>query len=425
MEKTEKWKKSLKQTKEKRKSQTCRVFSLKFDKDKLTQAKLAYLNLLFEEAKLVYNDILASPDIFKFDSKITQVNALDKEKNPVIKELKVIGSQMKQSVHRRIVSSIKTLSKLKKSNKKVGRLKFRSRINSITLDQFNVTYKFNDNYLRLQGNRNMRFKLIGFNQIPENAEFANANIIRKTGDFYLKVTTFVPRAKQEVFQNEIVGIDAGCSTVLTLSDGTKYNVKFPVCKRTKFLQKTLKNKKKYSHNYFKHLTKIEKSIDRNSNKKKDKINKIVFEITKKHKCICMQDENVKGWMGQHGKAVQSSSVSGIIAALRSKAHTFVEVDRFFASTQICNVCGNRQKLDLWQRVYDCPFCGSKMDRDINSAINIMLEGKKQLPMEYRDVKPVELMTSAVSNNGKLLTMNQEALLSLVAPLINQRQELEV
>ena len=70
LEKTEVWKKSLANTKEKRKSQTCKVFQLKFDKDKLTQAKLAYLTSVFTEAKLVYNHILASPDIFNFDSKI-------------------------------------------------------------------------------------------------------------------------------------------------------------------------------------------------------------------------------------------------------------------------------------------------------------------------------------------------------------------
>jgi len=48
-----------------------------------------------------------------------------------------------------------------------------------------------------------------------------------------------------------------------------------------------------------------------------------------------------------------------------------------------------------------------MDRDVNSAMNIMLESKK-LPTERREVKPVELMTSLIGNNHKLLTMKQEA-----------------
>jgi putative transposase len=275
----------------------------------------------------------------------------------------------------------------------------------------------------------MRFKLMGMHQLPAGADLANAVLVRKNKDFYLKVTTFVPKVKQEVFPNEIVGIDAGCSTALTLSDGTKYNVKFPVSKKTRKLQRKLKNKPSHkkkarkSNNCWKLYEKIQKSKDKTLAQKKDKINKIVSEITKKHKCICIQDENVKGWTSQHGKAVQGSSIGGIMDALRSKAHTLVEIDRFFPSTQICSKCDYKQKLDLWQRTYDCPACGASMDRDVNSAINMENEGIKILA-ERKDFKPVELLTSAISNNGKSMTMKQEALLSIEILLANQRQRPE-
>lgn len=427
-EKTANWIKSLNKTREKRKTQTCKVFSLKFDKDKLTQSKLNYLALLFREAKLVYNHILALPDIFKFDPKITKVNVLDKNKNKIVVELKVIGSQMKQAIHRRIVSSVKILSKLKKSKKKVGRLKFKSSVNSIILDQFGITYRLNENYLSLQGNRKQRFKLLGLEQIPENAEITCANLVRKSGDFYLKVTTFIKKKEQENFPVDIIGIDAGCSYTLTLSDGNKYDVKFPVSKRTKFLQKKLKKKKKYSKNYFKHLVKTNKSIDKNLNKKKDKINKIVSEIVKKYKCICIQKESIAGWKVRHGIAVQASSIGGIMRALKNKARTLIEVDQFYPSTQICSKCGSRQKLSLWERVYNCPVCKKNMDRDINSAMNMKLEGSKKLPTGCREVKPVESEIPTVridSNNSKFLTMKQEALLLASGKVVDQRQEAPV
>ncbi len=417
-EKTEVWKNSLSKTKEKRKSQDCKVFTFKLDRDKLTKVKLSYFSLLFAEAKWVYNHYLSQSDIFHVDTKIDKVNALDKDRNPVVHELKVIGSQMKQAINRGQISNIKTLSSLKKQGETVGRLKFRSRVDSITLDQFGITYKLDGNFLRLQGNRSMKFKLLGKHQIPKDAEFANAVLTRKNGDFYLKVTCFVPKINQEIFPSEAVGIDVGCSTALTLSDGTKYNVKFPVSKRTRHLQRKLKNKPSHkikgrkSSNCWKLYGKINRSIEKTSNCKKDRINKIVSEIAKKYKNICMQDENVKGWhSGRYGKSVQFSSVGGIMRALQSKAHTFTEVDRFFPSTQRCCRCHERQKVGLEERIFVCVHCNLVIDRDWNAALNILQEGlrirlEKQLPTERRNVKPVELGIPA--NVCKSFTKKQEA-----------------
>jgi putative transposase len=37
----------------------------------------------------------------------------------------------------------------------------------------------------------------------------------------------------------------------------------------------------------------------------------------------------------------------------------------------CSVCGNRQDMPLWKRMYRCGNCGLVMDRDENSAVNIL------------------------------------------------------
>jgi putative transposase len=41
------------------------------------------------------------------------------------------------------------------------------------------------------------------------------------------------------------------------------------------------------------------------------------------------------------------------------------------TTKTCSGCGKMQAMPLWQRVYRCQNCGLVMDRDENSAFNIL------------------------------------------------------
>jgi putative transposase len=41
------------------------------------------------------------------------------------------------------------------------------------------------------------------------------------------------------------------------------------------------------------------------------------------------------------------------------------------TSQDCSGCGNRQPMPLWKRAYRCGNCGLVMDRDANSAVNIL------------------------------------------------------
>jgi putative transposase len=50
------------------------------------------------------------------------------------------------------------------------------------------------------------------------------------------------------------------------------------------------------------------------------------------------------------------------------------------TTQICSGCGRVVPKGLGDRVHDCPDCGLKVDRDLNSACNVLARGLASLPV---------------------------------------------
>jgi len=362
--------------------------------------------MIFLEGKWLYNHILATCDPFNFQTKTKEVNVLVKDKTE-IRALTNISSQMKQGIQGRMVQSIQNLSKSKKAGRKVGRLKYKSKLSCIPLPQYHNgntgTHKIiGKNHIKIQGIK-QKIRVNGIDQIPKGVEYANANLIKVGSDYYIKLTTFQDKV-EAVIPDKSIGIDFGCQTQLTLSDGTKIEFQVPVSPRIKRLdRKIMRKNRTYSKNKVKDQLKREKAYNRVSSKKKDIRNKVVSVLTKNFRTICFQDESIHAWhSGRHGKKIQNSGIGGIIEALKHKAHTPIEVGKFFPSTQLCPKCGCLNKLSLSEREYKCD-CGFSMDRDTKSALCILEEGLRQnkIPTERRDYKPVESEASAGSFKNTL------------------------
>ena len=48
----------------------------------------------------------------------------------------------------------------------------------------------------------------------------------------------------------------------------------------------------------------------------------------------------------------------------------VIADKYYASSQTCSCCGNKQQMKVDKRIYKCNKCGLILNRDLNAAINL-------------------------------------------------------
>lgn len=370
-EKKLKIKETLLATKEKRKSQYIVVRSVKLLSHKINKTQLDNLTLCFLEAKWFYNDIIRSNDIYNYDIKTKIVTILDKYKNPHIKSLSILSSQMKQSIHKQILSNKKAIDTMIKNGLGGGKLSFKKVCNSIGLDQFGVTYRIaSKSRIKIQGLGS--FYVRGLQQFEDGCDFANAKLVRKPSGFYLHITSYINKSSKPKPQKGVVGLDFGIKKTITTSDNKTFSVYFPETERLKSLQRKLNKQQKGSKNYMKTILEIRKEYEYLTNCKEDASNKILSYLKSHYAIIMIQDENLSGWAkdSRFGKIIQSSCLGRVKAKVKREEH--IMIDRYFPSTKKCYKCGVENDIGL-NRMYNCS-CGHSEDRDLKAAKTILIKG---------------------------------------------------
>ncbi len=381
-----------KETKERHSRMAVRAYELKAERNHLGAAVLEKLERLFIEAKWFTNYAIAEgPFAVSWKVKCVPVKAGGHVEE---RELKVLSSQMRQGILKRLQDNIKALAVQKRKGIKVGKIRFRREVRSIPLPQRDYTYKVLDKgHIRVQNVGIL--KVSGLDQIPPGAELANAVLIHRHGDCYIHITAFLPK-KDEEKPPYFVGIDFGIHDQLTLSNWIKVSFEVPhASKSIRHLMRSLARKRPGSKRYRITLQRLEKEFEHLANIRKDIAYKIGHVLTVHFALIAFQDDDIHGWERLWGRKVMTTALGRLKQFL--EWHGAVAVEQYYPSTQECSLCHRRVgKLPLDERTFKCPYCGAELDRDVNAAKNIAEWGLRSAGSRAeRPLRPADEAASAL------------------------------
>ena len=355
---------------------------------KLTRKQSTQAQAILNECRWLYNHLLEQrkttweerQESLNYYSQANTLPELKVERPSLL----LVHSQVLQNVAVRIDLAFKAFFRRFKNGEESGYPRFRGydRYDSFTFPQAGFGWKLEGNVLKLSKLGKVRVVLHRpLEGTPKTC------MIKKTatGKWFVCFSCEVKAAPLPA-SLEAVGIDVGLLSFATLS--TSETIPAP-----KFFRRDEKDLGRKQRK----LSKAEKGTptrkwarktvarvhERIRNRRSNFAHQKSRKIINRFGVICIEDLEVNRMVHNHclAKAISDAAWSQFAQLVSYKAadagRRLVRVSPAYTS-QDCSGCGHRQKMSLSNRIYTCPCCGLKIDRDHNAALNILRLGLQTL-----------------------------------------------
>ncbi|MEU8455826.1 MULTISPECIES: RNA-guided endonuclease InsQ/TnpB family protein [Streptomyces] len=219
--------------------------------------------------------------------------------------------------------------------------------------------------------------------LPEGAEPTTATVSRDAaGRWFVSLLCEDTLAPAPATTNA-VGLDAGITSLVTLSTGEKIaNPRHERRDRARLAraQRELSRKAKGSANREKARRKAARVHARIADRRRDFLHKLSTRLVRENQTVVIEDLTVRNLLknGKLARAISDAAWTDLRMMLQYKCAWYgrelVVIDRFFPSSKLCGACGTvAAKMPLNVREWTCD-CGTTHDRDVNAAKNTLAAG---------------------------------------------------
>lgn len=349
-----------------------------------TKEQVGLLDYQLSEARSLYNAALQE----RRDAwKMQQISLNYYNQANQLKEIRDAGNlglanfSACQDVLRRVDKTFKAFFRRIKSGEKAGypRFKSRDRFDSFTFpawgDGCHITEQ---GRLKVQGVGTIKLKM----HRPIAGEIKTLTLKHDAGKWYA-CFSIIFDIESPTPQSEAIGIDVGLYSFAALSNGrlidNPRNLEIGFA-RLRRCQRRVARRKRSGNNKRKAVRLLQKAHARIRNQRSDFQHKLSRKIADNYSFVAVEDLNIQALArSMLSRSVSDAGWGSFLAKLAYKVEEtggrLVRVNPN-GTSQVCSRCGCLPDVPktLADRMHVCPRCGLVIDRDVNSARNILRLG---------------------------------------------------
>ncbi|RKN06984.1 RNA-guided endonuclease InsQ/TnpB family protein [Streptomyces radicis] len=219
--------------------------------------------------------------------------------------------------------------------------------------------------------------------LPQGAEPSTVTVSRDAAGRWFVSLLCEDTVTEAPATGAAVGVDAGVTSLVTLSTGEKIaNPRHERRDRARLAraQRELSRKAKGSANREKARRKVARVHARIADRRRDFLHKLTTRLVRENQTVVIEDLAVRNLLrnGRLARAISDAAWTELRSMLEYKCAWYgrdlVVIDRWFPSSRLCGACGTvAARMPLNVRVWTCD-CGAVHDRDVNAARTILAAG---------------------------------------------------